>query len=447
MVFDSDVCRKFTSLEEDDIQYLLNYSAHLQELADQSGSDIFLDCRSGSGRSAVVVGEAKPVRKGNSAYDHSLIGLIVPWENEPAVDRTFRLGVQTAGIATNKTPGGAAVAQFVTPIYREDRLLGVLIYEVQWPQSEQEEIQPLDEEAEYDDFLEAVLRFDGKGIITYANHSAKKLFREIGYVENLIGMKVENIWRGSFSDRGVERDSAGFRGEIQQIGSFTLRGTCIPDSQNKDSWLLLLEDLSEREKLRHLCEQQQVEKREFVHRMKNSIQLLSETFEYKANRCEDSQIKMVYHEASARSIALLAGVGSRRGEHDAADLYQMLKIQCGNIAEMLNRPPIELHGRSVLVSNDQAVILCMVVNELIFNSLKYAYKNVREGRIDVNLEPGELYHAVTVTDYGCGFNPDEVISGTGLDLIREMVQERLNGDLEIRSGPEGTRVIVRFLIV
>jgi two-component sensor histidine kinase len=447
MRFDRDVCRKFTSLTEDEIEYLFQYSANLQELADQSGSDVFLDCKSSTGHSAVVAAEAKPVEKGFSAYDRSLIGLIVPWKNEPAVERTFRLGIPTMGIKTDKTPGGRAVAQFVTPVFRQADLLGALIYEVLWTKAEPEENEPDEVDSDFDRLQEAVLLIDHDGVITYANHSARRLFRKIGYVEDLAGMKAENIWKESSEAPDRSESSTCYHEEIQKIGDFTLRGRMVPDRRRADGRILMLEDLTETENLRLQCEQQKVEEREFVHRMKNSIQLLSGTFEYKAQRCEDSAAGMIYHEAAARSASLLAGLGRRGDNHGNTDLYQRLTDQCRNISEMLSRSPIEMHGKSVWVPDDHAVVLSLAVNELVFNSIKYAYDDVKEGRIVVDLEPGDLYQSVTVSDYGHGFDTDRMSAGTGLRLVRQLVQERLNGDLEIESSPDGTRVTIRFLIV
>ena len=55
-----------------------------------------IDCRTVSGRSAIVVCEAKP-QTVPSNYRSSILGMLIHWRDEPAVDRSFRLAVPTSG--------------------------------------------------------------------------------------------------------------------------------------------------------------------------------------------------------------------------------------------------------------------------------------------------------------------------------------------------------------
>ena len=66
-------------------------SAVLQPLANVEDADIFTDWPSEDG-DAIVVAEAKPSYV-PSSYKKTVVGLLAKQENEPAVARTFRLGV------------------------------------------------------------------------------------------------------------------------------------------------------------------------------------------------------------------------------------------------------------------------------------------------------------------------------------------------------------------
>lgn len=54
------LCQKYTDLTDAEISYLESYGALLPALANAEQADVFIDCRTVSGRSAIVVCEAKP---------------------------------------------------------------------------------------------------------------------------------------------------------------------------------------------------------------------------------------------------------------------------------------------------------------------------------------------------------------------------------------------------
>ena len=86
------LCQKYTDLTDAEISYLESYGALLPALANAEQADVFIDCRTVSGRSAIVVCEAKP-QTVPSNYRSSILGMLIHWRDEPAVDRSFRLAV------------------------------------------------------------------------------------------------------------------------------------------------------------------------------------------------------------------------------------------------------------------------------------------------------------------------------------------------------------------
>ena len=85
------LCRKYTDLSDEEIRIIEHMSETLQPLANLEGADIFIDCPGRDGN-AIVVAEAKPECV-PSSYKNTVVGLLAKPENEPAVARTFRLGV------------------------------------------------------------------------------------------------------------------------------------------------------------------------------------------------------------------------------------------------------------------------------------------------------------------------------------------------------------------
>ena len=54
------LCQKYTDLTDGEIAHIESYNALLPALANAEEADVFIDCRTSTGRSAIVVCEAKP---------------------------------------------------------------------------------------------------------------------------------------------------------------------------------------------------------------------------------------------------------------------------------------------------------------------------------------------------------------------------------------------------
>ena len=116
------LCQKYTDLTDAEISYLESYGALLPALANAEQADVFIDCRTVSGRSAIVVCEAKP-QTVPSNYRSSILGMLIHWRDEPAVDRSFRLAVPTSGVRAVSMPEDRRIVQSVEPLFYEGRLM------------------------------------------------------------------------------------------------------------------------------------------------------------------------------------------------------------------------------------------------------------------------------------------------------------------------------------
>lgn len=122
------LCQKYTDLTDREISHIESYHDLLPALANAEEADVFIDCRTSTGRSAIVVCEAKP-QTVPSNYKGTILGMLIQWKDEPAVDRSFRLEVPTVGVRAVSMPEDRRIVQSVEPIFYEERLIAVLIYE------------------------------------------------------------------------------------------------------------------------------------------------------------------------------------------------------------------------------------------------------------------------------------------------------------------------------
>jgi two-component sensor histidine kinase len=125
------------------------------------------------------------------------------------------------------------------------------------------------------------------------------------------------------------------------------------------------------------------------------------------------------------------------------DFGDYLKSLCANIDPQRSDLIIEVEAQSVQVPIDRAVPAGLVVNELITNSLKYAFGN-SGGRIRVtfNIVANSSEACVAVEDDGRGIEiPPK--KGIGLSLV-EGFAHQIQGRVTFENVEIGSRTILCF---
>lgn len=117
-----------------------------------------------------------------------------------------------------------------------------------------------------------------------------------------------------------------------------------------------------------------------------------------------------------------------------------LKVSLEDFCRAIPNAHFQFIGENSRLDPRLEVVLYRCAYELINNAVKYA----NASHINVQLIIEEKIIALTVDDDGIGFDPDKVVSGTGLENIRTRVLA-YNGKITIRSVPkEGTEIIIEI---
>jgi two-component sensor histidine kinase len=105
---------------------------------------------------------------------------------------------------------------------------------------------------------------------------------------------------------------------------------------------------------------------------------------------------------------------------------------------------------NLLFNMDTAVPLGIIINELISNSLKHAFRDINDGEIQIKLyreESSSGSFILIVSDNGIGIPENleiEDLDSLGLQLVNSLV-DQLNGKLELKRN-NGTEFIIRFTV-
>jgi two-component sensor histidine kinase len=192
--------------------------------------------------------------------------------------------------------------------------------------------------------------------------------------------------------------------------------------------------------------------RELRHRTKNSFALISSLISIEARRSGDSVLVETLEKLGDRVSVLTS-------------LYGRLDLTTGlgriRLDEYLGKIAVDLldgygaAGRSIALSRslesmeidaDRAVPLGLIVNELVTNSLKYAFPDGRKGYVDLKLGRGEDDGAVlSVSDDGAGLPEGfagRLSTGLGFTLV-DMLCAQIAAELSVGKGP-GASFDIRF---
>jgi PAS domain S-box-containing protein len=217
-------------------------------------------------------------------------------------------------------------------------------------------------------------------------------------------------------------------------------------------------DISDRkraeEQIRASLQEKEVLLKEIHHRVKNNLQVVSSLLKLQAGYIQDKRIVEVFKESQNR-VSAMALIHEK--------LYQSEDLAKTNFSEYIQglvtalfrsysaySRSIKLHLdiQDVRLSIDTAIPCGLIVNELVSNSLKYAFPSGEPGEIYIQLQAqGTDPHTssryqLIVSDSGRGFPSDLDFRNTkslGLQLVCSLIRQ-LRGEIDLtgRSGVQFT---------
>ena len=451
------LCKEYTDLTDEEIGIIKGMSAVLQPLANLEDADIFVDCPAADG-DAIVVAEAKP-QSVPSSYKKTVVGLLAKPENEPAVARTFKLGVATKQMKA-VTQKRTHVIQSVEPIKNGERVIGVLIREKRADeqrmvserlhfssQSYERMANAITHMVDENNWLpecidEALILVGPDGMVTFRNSLARELYTKLGFVEDILGQKYENI--RLFDSDQAEDTEGGYTAVETIVGQYSLSIKRIQIGSDDIDFAVVVRDMTDLREQEKQMLLKSVAIKEMHHRVKNNLQTIASLLRLQTRRTDSEETRQVLYESMNRilSIATTHELLAQSGV-DQVKIGEVIANIKGNAVRYFARPHFEvsitLEGDDFEVDSDIATSVALIINELLQNSLKYAFPNKNSGEIRIVITAGELYSRIEVIDNGCGFDVEKVGGDRlGLSIVQTLVKDKLRGKLTLLSGPEGT---------
>lgn len=222
-------------------------------------------------------------------------------------------------------------------------------------------------------------------------------------------------------------------------------------------FIFIIRDITERKKveeeIRRSLEEKEVLLREIHHRVKNNMQVISSMLRLQSDKAEAMKDIELLRESQNRikTMALIHEklYKSRDLTHIDFNDYisDLVKGLFRTYGTSTDRVAIKTDGEDIQLGIDSAIPCGLIVNELVSNTLKYAFPDSRNGEIKIALHKiNEDEMELLVKDNGVGI-PKEVDFKTaktlGLRLVTILVENQLQGKIELcRNG--GTEFHIRF---
>jgi PAS domain S-box-containing protein len=202
-------------------------------------------------------------------------------------------------------------------------------------------------------------------------------------------------------------------------------------------------DVSERKQAET---QQRILLNELNHRVKNNMQMLQILLEAGARRANSAEAREVLDEASSRVMAMAAAQRVLYTTHDATrfNARDFLNTVCESARQTFPQElEIDCEADAMQLSNDAAMPLALIANELLTNAVKYGLNGRTVGTIRVRLTREDESFLFYVEDDGPGFDlPSVQRRSSGLTLVQGLARQ-LGGKFEVTRTPT-TRCSVRF---
>jgi PAS domain S-box-containing protein len=190
--------------------------------------------------------------------------------------------------------------------------------------------------------------------------------------------------------------------------------------------------------------QKEILYQELQHRVKNNLGVISGLLSLSLKNSNDEHSKNIFKNALTRvqSMALIYNQFYNSSDVNDVELDKYICNLSKYLFETYNldfkRIKLSINLKKIKIDFSNAVPIGLILNELITNSIKYAFPGEKEGYIRINLDQNCNEIILTVSDDGIGFPENynwESSDTMGFKLIK-MLSEEINAkfSISIKNG-------------
>lgn len=265
--------------------------------------------------------------------------------------------------------------------------------------------------------------------------------------------------REYFSDGsgGEKQESGYFEVEMRDCAGNPLYGYISIDpirgtSRSVISFVDITELKNYEKQIKDSLDEKSVLLMEVHHRVKNNLQIISGLIKLQALSIGDSVALSSLKECENRIMTMsLVHESLYQSENlaqiNAREHFERLASNILHSETNTSHISLEVDVDDIYLDLDTAIPCSLIVNELLTNSVKYAFEGDLEGSIRISLHrDADRMLTLVVADTGRGLPPDFDINratSLGLKLVARLIGSQLKGTLAV-DGVDGAAFTLRF---
>jgi PAS domain S-box-containing protein len=228
------------------------------------------------------------------------------------------------------------------------------------------------------------------------------------------------------------------------------------EHQGKNVHIAAIRDIADRKIVEQQIEASLRDKEvllsEIHHRVKNNFEIISSLLDMAGMRIENREIQNLLISSRTR-IHSMAMIHSQLYQNDRFDSIDMVRhtaelaVNLQFIYGSEKKIDLSIEPAEVYLSLRQAIPCALILNELITNSLKYAFNDKKQGKIRISIcRSGDDTVLIRVKDDGCGILEEASVKpagGLGLELVKHLVIGQLKGEMRF-DNDNGTDIHIEF---
>ena len=217
--------------------------------------------------------------------------------------------------------------------------------------------------------------------------------------------------------------------------------------------VLLYKTIQSNKRKNALLEEQNKEKeyllKEIHHRVKNNLEIVSSLLALQSEQITDQKVRdaMLKSQHRIHSMSLIHQKlyqGKSISVIEMRDYFINLGSHIVDTFDVQDRIEVECHMEPLELDVDMAIPLGLIVNELLTNSMKYAFPDKGEGKVMIRIQEKDAHLLLEVSDNGIGkpLSGENEGTGFGTQLIALLTQQ-LEGKMSL-TVKDGTSVSFKF---
>lgn len=185
---------------------------------------------------------------------------------------------------------------------------------------------------------------------------------------------------------------------------------------------------------------------EIHHRVKNNLQFISSLLSIQSGHLTNASARRAVLEGQGRVLAmgLIHENIYKARQYAFVNMNDYIKQLVASLANSFATYSVktDVQASAISVDSDTAIPLGLIINELVTNCIKHAFRDVKDPLVAISLAHDNQHLLLEVSDNGVGMVSSPNGDTFGLRLVRNLASQ-LKGEITFCNDP-GCHAVVRF---